>query len=803
MVFITIACVQGRAHLLNSVVLAYGLVLGATRLVRNIHWRHVALHQVNFVFTAMLAILVTAQFLPCIQAGARCAADGSLVAGTATLAAAFAVAIATPREWVPPRLDFEIPGVSAVQNPSLEETCSWLNYYCTYEWLTPVVWRGAFKKLDMSGIPKLAWYDEPLYLLHKVQQARAIAKSTLWTTLRFQRKELALMSLWIGAAYAAENIAAYGMFKLLDYLASPETATHRPWVWLFLIFFGPMSRSVLFQQYIFLSTRLVVRIKSAMTQELYHKALASMELDEDPFEQKKPGATESNKGVEGQTQKTTSAGRLANLMAADVDAIYRARDIIIMLIGVPTGTIISCVGMYQMMGWPSLIGILVLAFATPISVWFGRLMYGAQGQVRKTQDSRISLVTEYLASIRAIKYFAWEDAITNKIIDARSREQKLLWYVAVLQAIINQVTQVFPYLALLVMFGLHVGIQGKRLDASVAFTTVYLVKNIRRNTMQISYFARTFVAAMVAFSRLDKYFASTVPVEEYPVGPLRIQNSFFRRSKKASFRLEDISLDFVEGGLNAVGGQSGSGKTTLLLAILGEIYLESGQITRPSDVAFASQSPWLQNDTVQANIIFGSPMDDARYTKVVEACCLEIDFRELPDRDRTVVGENGTSLSGGQKARVALARALYSEAPLLLLDDIFSALDAKTAAGIWKHCFCGDFLKGRTVVLVTQVPWIASQSDLSIMLDKGRIISAEPNIGVVRQPITIAEVLGGGDGETALEFQPEPEMQPRSDAANDPNKAVDDKNSQDVVNEEMKASGRIGRLTCRCHLTVF
>jgi ABC-type multidrug transport system fused ATPase/permease subunit len=733
--------------------------------------------------------VLAAQFLPCIQAGARCAADGSLVGGIVSLAVACAVAIATPREWVPPRLEFDIPGVSAAGDPSLEETCSWLNYYCTYEWLTPVVWRGALKKLDMSGIPKLAWYDEPLYLLHRVQQARAIAKSTLWTVLRFQRKELVLMSLWIGAAYAAENIAAYAMFKLLDYLANPETATYRPWVWLFLLFFGPMFRSVLFQQYIFLSTRLVVRIKSAMTQELYHKALASMELDEDPFEQKKPGTADQNKTAEEQTEKTTSAGRLANLMAADVDAIYRARDIIIMLFGVPIGTAISCVGMYQMMGWPSLVGILVLVLATPLSVWFGRLMYGAQGKVRKTQDARISLVTEYLASIRAIKYFAWENAITDKIVEARSREQKLLWYVAILQAVINQVTQVFPYIALLVMFGLHVGIQGKRLDASVAFTTVYLVKNIRRNTMQISYFARAFVAAMVAFTRLDKYFASTVPVEVYPVGPLRIQSGYFRRSNKATFRLENINLDFVEGGLNSVGGQSGSGKTTLLLAILGEIYLETGQVTRPSDVAFASQSAWLQNETVQANIMFGSPMDDARYAKVIEACCLDIDFQELPDRDQTVVGENGTSLSGGQRARVALARALYSQAPLLLLDDIFSALDAKTAAGIWKHCFCGDLLKGRTVVLVTQVPWIASQSDLSVMLDKGRVISAEPNIGVTRQPITIAEVLGGGE--------PEPEIQPRSDAANDPNKIVDDKKSQDVVNEEMKASGRIGRLTCR------
>lgn len=796
-VFLTLACVQGHAHLLNVVLLAYGLVLGTTRLVNSLYWRHVALHQVNCIFTAELFILGAARFLPCIVIGAQCTGDVNLVGGIVSLAVASVVAICTPREWVPPKLDADAPDKC---EPALEEKSSWFNYYCTYEWLTPVIWRGALKKLDMSGIPKLAWYDEPLYLLRRIQEARAISKKTVWTVIRFQRREVTLMSIWIALSYTAENISPYAMFKLLDHLALPKQATYQPWLWLFLIFLGPMSRSILFQQYIFISTRLVVRVRSAMTQELYHKALASMEPEEDPFDPTptpKMGEAKPSEDRSQKKQKTTSAGRLANLMAADIDAIYRARDIVIILIGVPIGTIISSVGMYWMMGWPSLVGLLILILSSPLSVWFGHLMYGAQKQVRKTQDSRISLVTEYLASIRAIKYFAWEDAITDKITEARSREQSLLWRVAVLQAIINQVTQVFPYIALLVMFGLHVGVEKKRLSASVAFTTVYLVKNIRRNVMLASYFARSFVTALVAVDRIDKYFESTVPIETYPAGPLRIQGGIFRRSKKASFRLEDINLDFVEGGLNVISGQSGSGKTTLLLAILGEIDLEGGRVKRPSDVAFASQSPWLQNDTIEANILFGSPMEASRYASVVEACCLEIDLKELPVGDRTVVGENGTSLSGGQKARVALARALYSKAPLVLLDDIFSALDAKTAADLWKHCFCSDLLKQRTVVLVTQVPWIASQSDLSITLDKGRVTSAEANLGVSRTPITVAEVLGGQEGELEPEFQPDPEIQPTSDAANDASKTAEDTESKsnNIVDQEARASGKIGRLT--------
>ncbi|KJZ79768.1 hypothetical protein HIM_00482 [Hirsutella minnesotensis 3608] len=792
--FSSVALSRHRTHPLTLVVVVYLFVLGLLRLFNDMHWRHVALHQVNFVTVGALVIHVFSHFVPCVQVGVRCAVDFSVVGATASLLAALVLAAITPREWVPPQIPPDaFPGYQLPEEPAPEETCSWINYYCTYEWLSHIIWRGTMGKLDMSGIPKIAWYDEPLYLLRNVQAARAISKTTLWTTLRFQRLELLLMSVWVGSSYAIENVAPFGMFRLLDYLNSPSDAVYYPWVWLFLMFAGPVCRSILFQQYIFTSTRLIVRIKSAMTQELYHKALESMELEDDPF-QAAAGQGDSSETQDEKPQKSTSAGRLANLMAADVDAIFRARDMIIVLVGVPSGTIISLIGLYKMLGWASIVGAAILILATPISVWLGKLMYRTQKRVRKAQDARISLVTEYLASIRAIKYFAWEEPITGKIIAARAEEQKGLWSMAVLQAIINEVTQIFPYLALWTMFGLHVGIDKKPLEASTAFTTVYLVKNIRRNVMMASAFSRSFAGALVAFSRLDKFFESTVPLVRYPVGPLRIQEGYFRRSKKATFRLENISLEFIEGGLNVITGQSGSGKSTLLLAILGETYLEGGQVTAPEDIAFASQSAWLQNETIKDNILFGSSMEEARYDRVLASCCLPEDLRELPLGDMTVVGENGTSLSGGQKARVALARALYSKAPLLLLDDIFSALDAKTSAGVWKHCFCSNLLQGRTTVLVTQVPWISAQADLSILLENGQVKNAEPNIGVVRRPVKIANVLGGDDNDEDTESPPEPELQANGDALNDPSKVAQQAPLDDIVDQEMKATTKTGRL---------
>ncbi|KOS17961.1 ATP-binding cassette transporter abc4 [Escovopsis weberi] len=820
--FSSVAFFEGRLRPVNLVAAAYVLLLGLIRLNNDLRWRHIALHQINFVLTAMLVVLSAGHFLPCIQIAAQCTTDPGIIGAVGSLAVAVVLAAVTPREWVPPAdLDAEMPGYEYLyardREPAPEETCSWFNYYCSYQWLTPLIWKGANGTLDMDDIPRLAWYDEPMYLLRRLQTARSISRSTFWTTLRYQRTEMFMMAVWIMSSFVVENVAPFGMFKLLDYLANPVGATYHPWLWLVMTFTGPLCRTVLFQQYVFTSTRLIVRIKSAFTQELYHKALQSMELEDDPFDNVGgPGDGGDQEKSARTAQKTTSSGRLANLMAADVDAIYRARDMVMCLVGVPAGTAISLIGLYRMMGWASLVGTAILLLASPISFWLGKMIIKAQRRVRKAQDERISLVTEYLASIRAIKYLAWEDPVTDNILRTRAAEQDELWHVAVLQTLVNQVTQAFPYIGLVVMFALYVGVEKHRLDASTAFTAVFLVKNIRRNVMMASAFLRNFAAASVAFNRLDSYFESTIPLTRYPVGPLRIENASFRRNKKATFRLESVSLDFVEGGLNVITGQSGSGKSTLLLAILGETHLEEGSITAPDDVAFASQSAWLQNDTIQANILFQSPMEKARYDRVVNACCLHQDLRELPGGDMTVVGENGTSLSGGQKARVALARALYSKAPLLLLDDIFSALDAKTSAGVWKLCFCSDLLKGRTVVLVTQVPWISSQADLAISLDKGRVQGAEPNIGVVRTPITIAQVLAGDADEeeeeaadsgidTGTTITPSEGQSVSADALGEGAQGTEEPASaaKDIVHQEMKASGKMGRLIALQYMGYF
>lgn len=243
----------------------------------------------------------------------------------------------------------------------------------------------------MDELPALPWYDEPLLLLSRLQEARAKNKNSFWTTMSFMRTEIILMTIYSILAFTTDLLAPFAVYELLAYISDPEGANLNPILWLVVLFVGPMSRTICFQQYIFTSTRLVVRIKSGMTQELYHRAMASMELEGDMLN--------DAKGREVTAKKTTHAGQLQNLMSGDVDALWQARDIIMRGVAGPLGAIIAMIGLYKIMGWPALIGGIILVASVPIPLYIAKLMVNSQRQVKATQDARISLISEYLGSV--------------------------------------------------------------------------------------------------------------------------------------------------------------------------------------------------------------------------------------------------------------------------------------------------------------------------------------------------------------------------------------------------------------------
>lgn len=214
---------------------------------------------------------------------------------------------------------------------------------------------------------------------------------------------------------------------------------------------------------------------------------------------------------------------------------------------------------------------------------------------------------------------------------------------------------------------------------------------------------------------------------------------------------------FKNKAINLIIGPTGSGKTSLLMALLGEMHYIPHNIgswfnlPRESGVAYASQESWVLNETIRNNILFGTTYDEERYNKVIHQCGLERDLALFVAGDATEVGEKGLTLSGGQKARVTLARAVYSNAEILLLDDILAALDVHTSRWIVDKCFKGDLVQGRTVLLVTHnIAMVSPIADIVISLGMdGRVLSQGTVVDALnKDEKLVAEI----KQEAAMEF---------------------------------------------------
>ncbi|KAI0275322.1 multidrug resistance-associated ABC transporter [Gloeopeniophorella convolvens] len=288
------------------------------------------------------------------------------------------------------------------------------------------------------------------------------------------------------------------------------------------------------------------------------------------------------------------------------------------------------------------------------------------------------------------------------------------------------------------------------------------------------------------------------------------------------FELKDINVMFPERELSVVTGPTASGKTALLMALLGEMTTLGGKIIMSKrtslvdeyglthSIAYAAQSPWLRHQSIKDNILFGYPYDEARYNAVIEACALTPDLEVLEDGDGTEIGARGVSLSGGQKARVALARAVYAPAKYVLLDDPLSAVDSHTARFLFEKLLRGPLLANRTVILVTHhVELVLPGAHYLVRMLDGRIdtqgtLSELRARGILDEIAQSEEVTAHEEEQKAAAEEPSAEEaaveatledpQPVKDAVKKPRKLVKDEERQEggvkwnIYNTYLKAS---------------
>ncbi|KAG5518290.1 hypothetical protein PMAC_003086 [Pneumocystis sp. 'macacae'] len=186
-------------------------------------------------------------------------------------------------------------------------------------------------------------------------------------------------------------------------------------------------------------------------------------------------------------------------------------------------------------------------------------------------------------------------------------------------------------------------------------------------------------------------------------------------------QLKDINLKVKKGELVCIVGPIGSGKSTLLLSIINETYKIHGTININGTISYCSQVSWIQNSTVMDNILFGKPYDKYRYQKVIDACCLDVDIQTFSNGNLTEIGEKGVTLSGGQKQRINIARSIYFNADIILLDDSLSSVDSNVSKCIFEKCI-RNFLKDKTVIFVTHHLNILNKADKIVYLENGKIM---------------------------------------------------------------------------------
>ncbi|KAJ4362253.1 hypothetical protein N0V83_010346 [Neocucurbitaria cava] len=533
-----------------------------------------------------------------------------------------------------------------------------------------------------------------------------------------------------------------------------------------------MARSISYQQYIFTSTRLLVRVDFS----------------------------EQDSHVE-KGSETSNSPDMTTLVSYDVDAIDSARDIFYVATAGTLSTLIAMTFLYQMLGWPSLVGVLTLVLLTPLPALLSRRMSRIQQTVLRATDTRISTISEYLHSIRTVKYLGWEKAVEQKVNDIRATEQKRLWKRNVHSATISMAGDLLPLFTLLVMFSVVVLCTDRPLRAPAAFTSLTIVETLRSQFVWLSNVSRWAAQGIESLRRVDRFLESAVELKRHPAGPPKFNDATFRRTPVADFKLQKLSVTFQEKTLNVVTGHTGSGKSCLLLSLLGETVLEAGSANCPSDVAFVPQTAWLQNDTIRHNILFYSAFNKARYDAVIEACALLPDLLAFPSGDQTHVGERGSSLSGGQRQRISLARAIYSGSETLLLDDVFSALDTHTTNLVYQRCFQSDLLKGRTVILVTHLPAAIQDASLVISLQHGVVAEIVEAEQTHKNPVRVSAEEAESDADSTSQLTPFPDEGQKHDPVPGDISILQD--SSERVQKEATAEGRIPRTLAWNYLLLF
>ncbi|KAL9594010.1 MAG: hypothetical protein Q9219_007265 [cf. Caloplaca sp. 3 TL-2023] len=408
-----------------------------------------------------------------------------------------------------------------------------------------------------------------------------------------------------------------------------------------------------------------------------------------------------------EVKQPASIGKIYNLMRNDVYEVAQRFWEFQSLIKVPLRLILSIILAWKIIGWPCFFGIMAVVVAESLNAVLTRILLRYERQRRQVTDGKLKKVSQYVSAIRHLRWYGWQNLWQDQIMQARQQELTFFVITGLLRAMINVTNYLAGDLFPVAAFFAYTSLAGKPLRVEIAFPALQLFGLLESSLRRVPRLITVLLNAKIAVDRIEDFMGES-DKDDATLEPnlrgrctIKLQEASFAWPGTSHQVLRDISLDFPM-GLSVVCGKVAAGKTALLHALLGELERQGGDVTLPDDtVGYCAQTPWLQSMSIRDNILFTSPYEESRFQRTLEACALTQDLATFKDGDLSNIGENGIGLSGGQKARVALARAVYSRAKVLYLDDPLSALDHQTAETIVCKFLRGPLAEGRTIILVT------------------------------------------------------------------------------------------------------
>ena len=437
-------------------------------------------------------------------------------------------------------------------------------------------------------------------------------------------------------------------------------------------------------------------------------------------------------------------GKVINLLANDLNDIDGGFVLLWPVLLAAPNLIITGYLMWGYFEYYTILSIVFLVGAVFFSQFISKLTKDPRVKKNAITDERIKGTNEIIDCIRLIKMYGWEKSFKTVLEKLRENEFGYMYTLNKIEVFGQAISEQAALFSAFIMFAIYTTIGQGVLTPEKVYAFLMVLGFVRMWCIQFPHMGRVFmVNAQTIQKRVEEILKiPNVSSLELPkaINPrkrsskgshqviLKDYSGFWGSADKPKQCLSKMNLTFKSGQVTAVIGKIGSGKTSLLLAIMKEVQKYNGTMSCDGTVAYVEQEPIIFSGTVRENILFGLVYDEELYNEVVDCCCLKDDFNALSQGDQTLIGEKGVNLSGGQKARISLARALYSRSDVYLLDDPISAVDSKVARNLFNKAIRGSLLSDKVVVLVTHHISFAQECDRMVLLNEGAVAAdGQPN----------------------------------------------------------------------------